>query len=488
MGTFNGNTQGGRFSAHRAQAGGRGAAAWKQIGFSLLLLLDLFLLYTIAMQLTHKQMAFETTKTVNLTLLALFILGALGLAWMVIRVHAWKRLLCLALIACICYLTVAFSQLPLIKEYREIWIKTAMATMRHQGLATFYFPASTVDEVWQQYIDAVGAQENIESEDPTNLGQNVHEAEDWTEPTGNWSIEEEKFDKLTDEQKTFYSMFYELDVDSAEAYFKDHPAALQSGYLHVLVNEASLNSNGTSIVTKLGEKVLAIDAENQILILEVRCDGARGVLAVAKRPDWLHLFPSATLPNHGQTVGTIASKHNGILAMTGSGFIDEGGVGNGGQIAGWAMCGGQTYGSHFGWGYKRLEMRENNWFYIKKATDKVDSTTRDSMEFQPAMIVNGEGVDIGYWTDKNPRACIGQSKRGEILMLCVEGRVAGGSWGCSLNYCKETLLQHDCQTAMNCDGGTTAIMWYRGEPIMRCSNSSIPQGRYLPNAWVYVGK
>ena len=45
-----------------------------------------------------------------------------------------------------------------------------------------------------------------------------------------------------------------------------------------------------------------------------------------------------------------------------------------------------------------------------------------------------------------------------------------------------------CQTAMNCDGGTTAILWYRGEPIIRCSNTRTPEGRYLPNAWVYVGK
>ena len=50
------------------------------------------------------------------------------------------------------------------------------------------------------------------------------------------------------------------------------------------------------------------------------------------------------------------------------------------------------------------------------------------------------------------------------------------------------LLQHDGLTALNCDGGTTAIMWYRGEPVMRCSNTAIPNGRYLPNAWVYLGE
>ena len=168
-------------------------------------------------------------------------------------------------------------------------------------------------------------------------------------------------------------------MDSAEAYFQDHPETLENGYPHVMVNEAGLKSKGTSIVTKLGETVLAIDAENQILIIEVRCDGARGVLAVAKRPEQLHLFLSEDLPRHGQTVGDIASQHNGILAMTGSGFIDEGGTGNGGNLVGWAMSGGKAYGDHGPGDFVRLELREDNRFYLKEAPKKVDPATRDAM-------------------------------------------------------------------------------------------------------------
>lgn len=487
MGSFNGNAQGGRFSTHKRDAKDA-APAWKQLLFSLLLLLDLFLLYTMFMQLTHIQHVFRASKAVNLILLAVFALGAAALIWAVIRTNAWKRLLCLFLIFCICYLIVVYSELPTIKKYRDIWIKTAMeTTLDHYGLATFYFPSSVVDEILQQKEDAASKNDPARSTDPPTSTEEVPTGTETGAPTDTTELPGE-LEQMSEEQKQFYRIFNELDVESAEAYFKDHPDALANGYLQMLVNESSLNSDGTSIRTQLGEKVLAIDAPNQILILEVKCDGARGVLAVAKQPDRLHLFPSAKLPGYGQTAGAIAKQNDGILAMTGSGFIDEGGVGNGGQIAGWAMCGGKSYGSHFGWGYKRLELHENNWFYITNSYDSVGDDTTDAMEFRPAMIVNGDALDIEYWTDLNPRACIGQSKTGEILMLCVEGRGAGGSWGCSLAYCRETLLQHDCLTAMNCDGGTTAIMWYRGEPIMRCSNASIPQGRYLPNAWVYVGE
>ena len=308
-----------------------------------------------------------------------------------------------------------------------------------------------------------------------------------------WMQPEEKLEEMSPEQQSFYLKFYELDFRSAEDYFRAHPDALSGGYAHVRINEAGVDDGGTSIRTKLGEKVLAIDAENEILILEVDCDGARGVLAIGKQPARLRLIPSPNLPYHGDTVGTIAKQGNGILAMTGSSFIDvnaagESGKGNGGMIAGWAMCSGKTYGEHFGWGYKRLELHDNDWFYIADAPGAVGKGTTDAMEFQPALVINGQRQNVGIWVDKNPRACIGQNERGEILMLGVEGRGAGGSWGCPVSVCTEVLLAHDCITALNCDGGTTAILWYNGEPILRCSNSAIPQGRRLPNAWVYVGE
>ena len=68
MGTFNGNANGGIFSAPTRSAHKR-AGAGLQILISLLLLADLFLLYTIIMQMTHLQKAFEASDTVNLVLL-----------------------------------------------------------------------------------------------------------------------------------------------------------------------------------------------------------------------------------------------------------------------------------------------------------------------------------------------------------------------------------------------------------------------------------
>ena len=491
MSSFNGNTKGARYASGAKQRR-RSAGAGVQILVSLLLLLDLFLLYTIIMQLTHQQKAFEASQTVNLALLAAFAIGAVALIYAMLRTNAWMRTLCILLICAVFYLIFAFSQVPTVKKYRELWISTAWSTMRHQGLATYYLPESVVKFVTEREQAGREAQVGVNTGDLTEVEEKREEWLNNPEKGVGLAKPDEHFEELTDEQKRFYGLFYELDTQRTEAWFREHPEALANGYEHILVNESSLNREGTSLRTKLDEKVLAIDVENQILILEVDCDGSRGVMAIAKDNSRLHLYPAAYIGDYGETAGSIAKRNGGILSMTGSGFVDldkdgNPGRGNGGLIAGWAMCDGKTYGDHYSWGYKRMELHEDNWFYIRDSFDRVSEGTTDAMEFTPALIINGQKLDPGVWTSENPRAAIGQSVRGEILMLCVEGRSLS-SPGCSVEICADVMLRHDGLTALNCDGGTTAILWYRGEPIRRCSNTAIPQGRTLPNAWVYLGE
>ena len=60
------------------------------------------------------------------------------------------------------------------------------------------------------------------------------------------------------------------------------------------------------------------------------------------------------------------------------------------------------------------------------------------------------------------------------------------SMGIPLYDCVDILLLHGCMQAMNLDGGTSAMMWYKGESIISCSNENKrPDGRELPTALVY---
>ena len=379
------------------------------------------------------------------------------------------------------YCVAVFSNIPFVKKWREIYIQTAMSTMRHQWLATYFIPHSVIDDVMARQKAAEEEQIGVNSTDVE-----IETQAPWNAPNASYATGE-AHRELTEEQKKFYGMFWELEVDSMETYLAAHPEAVAQGYDQIKINEAGVDDEGTSIYTTFGEQVLAIDVPNQILIVRLTDhEMYRGVLCVAKDPARLHLYPSAYMGSVGEHVADIAERHNGVLAMTGSSFIDDGGSGNGGDLAGWCMCDGERHGEHFGWSYKRIELRENNRFYITDAPEPVDDRTTDAVEFTPSLLVNGEKMPVGDWTSLNPRACIGQSEYGEILMLGIEGRNPGVSMGCSVEVCADIFKLHKGQTAINLDGGTSAIVWYDGEPIIRCSNKSTPEGRYLPNAWVYT--
>ena len=97
-------------------------------------------------------------------------------------------------------------------------------------------------------------------------------------------------------------------------------------------------------------------------------------------------------------------------------------------------------------------------------------------------IVDGEPVLEGNgwgWSDLQPRACIGQSVYGEVIMLLIEGRRPGISIGLSVGECADLMLKHKCMQALNVDGGTTAMIWYDGEYIMESSNPVMTQGRRI---------
>lgn len=386
----------------------------------------------------------------------------------------------------LCYFFCVYSQNSFITKWRTIYIETAMDTLNHKWLATSIIPDDIIQDVMDQRAQALAEQMNLSSSWEKN------EENDLISDTQKFEIdvsvvdEEEAAEEAA--KASFFSLYHELDQESFERYLEKNPHILDDGWDNIYINEAGLDDDGTEIMTIHGEQVLAIDVPNKILLIRVKGDGYIGVLAKGKDPAQLSVHPSSQLGVTGETAGVIAKANNGVLSMTGSGFIDPNGNGNGGILAGYAMCDGKAYGNaHMGWGYKRLELHEDNLMYIKDAGDPVGEGTTDAVEFQPALIIDGKIVvdsNCG-WTGLHPRACIGQSDKYEILMLVIEGRMPVRSVGTHVIECAEILKRHGCMQAMNLDGGTSAIMWYDGEYVTKCSNQGLPSGRPLPTAFVY---
>ena len=385
------------------------------------------------------------------------------------------------------YCIFVFAPIPGIRDLRDMYVATALRTGSHQWLATAFIPKYICDEIRSQWDDIYTDKYGFDSTDPVMPTLSTAEAYVWPSDTGSHDpVETQEPMELIEARRRFYELFTELDIETTEAYFKKYPQYLADGYDNVKINEAGLKEDGLELETKLGEQVLAIDTVNKVLILREKGDTYRGVLAICKDASRLQLCPAKLIGNYGEHIHDIATRYDGLVAMTGSGFNDEGGNGSGGDVAGFCRCMGKDYGKHYVWGYWRLELRENNWLYVRSdTTSPCFSDTTDAMEFQPALIVNGYDMGSGGYFELNPRACLGQASNGDILMIVTEGRFLD-SPGCSVSECTKILLQHDCITAMNMDGGTSAILWYDGEPITRCSNTRTPEGRYLPNAWVFT--
>ena len=371
------------------------------------------------------------------------------------------------------YFTCVYTDNAFVAKWRNIYIQTAMSTMNHQWLAKFFIPQDVISDVMVAVEDSQEAQVGVNSS--------------WKDvPTTEKTPTVPAPESFSQEQIDFYQLFWELDVDSMEDYIETNPETLAKGWGEIYINEAGLDDDGTEIYTTMGEQVLAIDAKNQVLVLRVEGSGYRGVLSVAKDPTKISVQNSASIGSSGQLAGTIAENNNGILSMTASGFIDNEGKGNGGLLAGYAMSDGDGRGSHMGWSYKRLEWRDDNRMYIVDTDQSVHASTTDAVEFTPALIVDGKVIvdENSGWTALNPRAAIGQSQQGEVLMLVIEGRLLD-SLGTDVIECAKILARHNAVQAMNLDGGTSAIMWFDGEYVTRCSNTACPQGRTLPNVFVY---
>lgn len=403
-----------------------------------------------------------------------------------------NALLAIVTVFSLVYMIALYSNIGFISKLRTSYIQTAMETLNHKWMATAIIPGDIIDEVMMKKYKTTGSKIGIESEwgidvNPlpsfeaavvTQAPEPVEEIESSAEVTTSYNG---KYG--SEEEEVFFGLFHELDFDSVHDYLDKHPEALDQGWANIDINESGLEDEGTDIRTTQGDQVLAVNAKDGVLLIRLEIPGSRGVLAICKNTSQVSLCPASTLGIVGQTVGRICDANDGVLAITGSAFIDPNGAGNGGTLSGLMVSGGVTYGSPLGGDYKRLELRNDNRMYVVDSYSEVNSETRDASEFTPAVIVDGEIIVGTEWNGFNPRAVLGQSSRLETMMVVMEGRFADAP-GCGVEDIAKEMVRYGCVQAMNLDGGTSAIMYYEGQYVTRCSNTDLPGGRTLPSAWV----
>ena len=361
------------------------------------------------------------------------------------------------------YCVTMFTDIPFIKKWRDIYIETAMDTMNHKWLATFFIPKPVIDAVMANRDTIVEEQQELSSTWATAAPATPAATQD-------------------DAKKAFLLRFHELEPDSFTDYLQKNPDVLKNGYGKLLINQSGLTESGTSIKTIYGDQVLAVDTENGILIVKVVGEGYVGKMAIVHDASKVRVGVSSALGSDGETVQQIATDYHSILAINASGFADYEGMGSGGTVIGLLIAGGNKRNAAISNGYMNIGFSLDNLLYIGMSTNQVKY--RDAVQFSPAIIINGKNVTDGSTGfGIQPRTAIGQTSDGSVLLMTVDGRQVGYSLGCTVGDCATFMLKYGAVQGSNLDGGSSTIMVYRDAIITKPANK-IDHGRYVPDAFI----
>lgn len=398
-----------------------------------------------------------------------------------------RNFIIFTIILSILYSIAVFSNIPFIKKWRTIYIETAMTTMNHQWLATAFIPPSVVNEVVLNSKEQNNIQKELISTWKEEIPATVDKDEIYFKQDTNNSLpnndtiiidKEEKIEK-ENENNDFYKLFWELDKNNFEEYIKNNPEIISNGYENIYIDNLSLEKE---LFTIFKEPIRLIDSKNGILIIQVSGEGYQGNLAKIKDPSKVYVAKASNLGSHGDLILKFAKNNDSLITMNASGFLDENWKGNGGTVSGSLILDGIEYGNPLE-NQKFFGFKQDNRLYIENYDTAVIENYRWAVQFNPALIVDGEVfVQGSFGWGLQPRSAIGQSKIGEVLMLVVDGRQVH-SLGCTVGDLSEIMLRHNAYQAMNLDGGSSSIMAYKDKVITKPSSKTI-DGRYLPSAFI----
>lgn len=382
--------------------------------------------------------------------------------------HGLRNGMIAAVSLVIVYCILVFSHIPFIEKWRTIYIETAMGTMNHQWLATLFLPQSVIDDVMNGRLVL-----ELQQEDDNSTWQAEADFDDPQDAIDTWS----------DIQDQFSEAYAEIDQESFAAFMKKHrkdEVLDEDGYL--LIDAADYDEKDTGITTIYGDPVCAIDTRNGIVIVTLRGDGYSGRMAIVKNPGQVKLAVSRTLGSSGSYLKDMCRQNNAILGINASGFSDPEGSGNGGEAFGMIMTDGMACRPDLDTTMKIISIDTANRLNV---TNTLPAGARDAMQFSPALIINGRQLISGSsgW-GLQPRSVIGQTAEGQILMAVIDGRQPGYSIGITLGDLTDILYRYGAYQASNLDGGSSAVMYYRGRDITRSSAVTPEKGRHIPNAWI----
>ncbi|MBP5608310.1 MAG: phosphodiester glycosidase family protein [Lachnospiraceae bacterium] len=198
-----------------------------------------------------------------------------------------------------------------------------------------------------------------------------------------------------------------------------------------------------------------------------------------------------TLPNYseggvGKLLSAFIEDYGAIGGTNAGGFYDPGGRGLGGCPDGMVIEDGnirygadKVYKNVIGFNADHRLML-GDWTPSQAIAEGVVS----AVSFYDGLVLVKDGIpQQGLNSGVNPRTAIGQREDGTVLLLVIEGRHAG-SLGATADDLRDIFVRYGAVNASMLDGGTSAVMFFKGEQVTRGSN--LLGMRYLPTAMLVL--
>lgn len=224
------------------------------------------------------------------------------------------------------------------------------------------------------------------------------------------------------------------------------------------------------------------DPSSGIELIDIVSGAYRGKLMIVTDPTRVSVgvIDEFSEENGGKQLPFFLKKYGAIAAVNAGGFNDFGGSGNGGTPVGLVINNGTiTFGSEYDT-YSICGFDRNGMLYVGTMTGKqaLEAGVVSACSFGPALIINGQPVQFSSG-GVNPRTAIGQRADGAILLLTLAGRQID-CIGATLADLTEIMYAYGAVNATNLDGGSSTMMYYKGERQIK--SSSLVGERFLPTA------
>lgn len=226
-------------------------------------------------------------------------------------------------------------------------------------------------------------------------------------------------------------------------------------------------------------------SQPDIEIVDVVGATYKGKMMIVKDPSRVVVGTSSdtfSASKGGKKLDQMIADEGAVGGVNAGGFVDDGGVGNGGMPIGLVIKNGKLLNGGLNTPFTVVGFDQKNMLHVGTMTGQqaMDKGLRDAVSFGPALVVNGNPLESsGTGGGLNPRTAIGQREDGSVLILVIDGRQPH-SLGATHKDLVDVMIDFEAVNACNLDGGSSSMMYYEGELKTVCSSLYGP--RRIPTA------